>query len=140
MKPRISVQWAASITSVFWGVWWTSFIKDIAASNINAITVLGLNVAKTLVLIGLVIWGVIFTIVFVRWLARAQYWGWETGIGYWISNSLSMAIVIGTLIFGLIFLPKNFLLDQNLVAYGFAISLLWPFAPFVVAIWPEERR
>jgi hypothetical protein len=140
MTPKVSVQWAASIASVFWGVWWTSFVKDIAVSQTASIIILGAVIPKTVILIILVLWGVLFAIIFVRWLARVQHWGWDTGIGSWISNSRSLATLIGILIVGLKALPTQFQISSELVAYGVAIAVLWPIAPFIVAIWPEERR
>ena len=134
------MQWAASVASVFWGVWWTSLVRDIAESQIATITYLGRPIEKKWVLIFLVLWGAIYAIIFVRWLARIQSWRATVGLNLWFKHSRSIIIVVATLIVFLFLIPVKFNLDKDIVTYGYTIAILWPIAPFIVAVLPEERR
>lgn len=140
MRPRLSVQWAASIASVFWGVWWTTFVKDIADSAVARPVILGYPVSHTHVLVALVLWGVIYAVVFVRWLYRVQYWGLETGLGRWFRESRSLIVLVLSMYYVVRVVPELFRVTSDLFIYGTAIVLLWPLAPLLVAVWPEDRR
>lgn len=140
MKSKVAVQWAASIASVFWGVWWTSFIKEIVDSELESFTASSITISKNYVLIALVIWGVLFAVAFVRWLARVQNWGLETDLGKWLNNSRALILHVSIIVITLRNLQILFSLKEEIIIYGITLVLLWPFAPFIVAIWPDERR